>query len=435
MVGVKRSSFLTRPYEGCVVFQATLLLPLLIGCAGAGTPPEAPVCPTAIPTASAAAVIEILPPELSSDAPPPVPIGMEAFANQEVLSNASAAVRSEVSLSSVRVRSDGSTLRIEVDGLGEQAALARCEAVVRSGLQANAKEAPAGLREQRNSAYRRIAELEQSLSNVAASQSGPTDPDAYVSWAKEASSQLTASVGVPGALLDRYEARTLNAIQERLAEAMQNHAQLVASGRGPRHPDVAEAERRRTALESWFLKQKQQEAEALNAIVAAWDKEEKRRVPEPLAWQRAFARASLAYLEKASDAGAVAFVAPVRLRLAAYEAAVLAIEEATLDSNYGPKHPKRFVLRVHAISARDQFERERALEVERLRRRIGELEQVRQATKAPAPIDERTEMLRKEREHLVGVILELDRRQMEAERAAPRMRVRDVCAPVPDGRP
>jgi hypothetical protein len=381
------------------------------------------------------AVVEILPPELTSDAPAVVPIGLEAFANQEVLSNASAAVRSEVSLSSVRVRSDGTTLRIEVDGLGEQAALARCEAVVRAGLQASAKETPSGLREQRDSAHRRIVELEQSLSNVAASDSGPTDPDAYVSWAKEASSQLTSSVGVPGALLDRYEARTLNTIQERLLEATQEHAQLAASGRGPRHPDVVEAERQRTAVEAWFLKQKQHEAEALNAIVAAWDKEEKRRVPKPLAWQRAYARASLAYLEKASDPETVAFVAPVSVRLAAYEAAVLAIEEATLDSNYGPKHPRRIVLRVHAQGARDRFERERALEVERLRRRIGELDQARQATSDPAPVDERTEMLRREREHLVGVILELDQRQVAAERSAPRMRVRDVCAPVPDGRP
>jgi hypothetical protein len=50
-------------------------------------------------------------------------------------------------------------------------------------------------------------------------------------------------------------------------------------------------------------------------------------------------------------------------------------------------------------------------------------------------MDERTEMVRKEREHLVGVILELDRRELEAEQSVPRMRVRDVCAPDRDERP
>jgi hypothetical protein len=393
------------------------------------------VCPEEVPTASAVAIVELLPHEVTSDPSAPVPIGIESFATQEVLLNASTAVRSEISNANVRVHIEGSTVRIEVDGLGEQAALARCEAVVRAGLQANAKEAPSGLREQRDEAHRRMVELEQSLSNVATPESGPTDPEAYVSWAKEALRQLTSSVGVPGALVDRYEGRTLHVIRERWLEATQQHAELAASGRGSRHPDVIVAERRRTAFEAWFLKQKRQEAEALNAIVAAWDQEDKRRVPKPLAWQRAYARASLAYLEKASDPSAVAFVAPVNLRLAAHERAVLAVEEAMLEPNHGPKHPSRLVLQARAIRVQDRFERERALEVERLRRRIGELDRARQASTAPASMDERTEMVRKEREHLVGVILELDRRELEAEQSVPRMRVRDVCAPDRDERP
>ena len=410
-------------------------LPLLIGCSAAIESPEAPVCPAEIPTASAVATVEILPPELTNDPSAPVPIGIESFATQEVLQNASTAVRSEISNANVRVRIDGSAVHIEVDGLGEQAALARCEAVVRAGLQANAKEAPSGLREQRDEAHRRMVELEQSLSNVATPESGPTDPDAYVSWAKEALSQLTSSVGVPGALVDRYEGRTLNVIRERWLEATQQHAELAASGRGSRHPDVVVAERRRAAFEVWLLKQKRQEGEALNAIVAAWDQEDKRRVPKLLAWQRAYARGAFAYLETASDPGAVAFVAPVSLRLAAHERAVLAIEEAMLEPNCGPKHPSRFVLRARAISVQDRFQRERALEVERLRRRIGELDRARQATTTTASMDERTEMVRREREQLVGVILELDRRAREAEQSVPRMRVRDVCTLVPEGRP
>ena len=74
------------------VRYAGFLSVLMLGCSAAATPAKTPACPDAAANVTAAATVEILPPEV--DQAPPVPVGVETFAGPEVRSVASTAVRS-----------------------------------------------------------------------------------------------------------------------------------------------------------------------------------------------------------------------------------------------------------------------------------------------------------------------------------------------------
>lgn len=176
---------------------------MMLGCSGAQPAPPPAKCPDAPTTTSASARVEVLPAETAEANP--LPDVHDLFVSREVLAVASSAVRSEIGPSDVRVRQQGDELRIEVDGVGEQGALARCEAVLRAALQMQMPALPDALDEQREDAHRRLAELEQSLRDVPSDVDVGADPEAYVAWASEASRQLAASDSVAVALLDRPE--------------------------------------------------------------------------------------------------------------------------------------------------------------------------------------------------------------------------------------
>lgn len=402
------------------------LIPL-VGCAASPCPPSQAPAPSEPPPTTAAALVEVLPSEQGR--PSPVTVGAESFRTEEVLSLASAAVRSTVGADHVRVTEQDDGIRIEVEGRGEQGALARCEAVVRAAIRAaDAGEDLAWLRDERDGAERRLEELERSLQEVPVASGAPPDPDAFVAWAKEADNQLRIAEGLPVALLERSEGGALRSIQRLVADLMQRRDALLGSGKGERHPDVVRATRHQSLAEQWLARQKRQEAEALRLVVETWEAEDKRGVPTTLAWQRAWVRATLRYVEQQAEPDAAGFLAPLPLRLLANEAAHVGLEDALQSSRYGDNHPRRLANRARAQAVRAAFDRERAFQVQRLSKRLRSLEKSRKAASPEARLDPREHELRKQRDELAGIIVELDRRRRKAEQSPPKLRVREVCS-------
>lgn len=308
---------------------------------------------------------------------------------------------------------------VRVDGKGEQGALARCEAVVRAGMASTLPD-DAWLIEKRDRAMDRLAMLDRSIESAPV-LAEPANPEAYIEWAKETAAALDASTALPAGLDGRPELRAVEAMQRDMVEVRGLLNQLQASGLLSRHPEVMEAERRRKAIEDRLMGQRRAEADALRLLTEAWSRAGKGTPHER--WRSAMLQARLWYLEKAT-LGAVAFLAPVELRLLGLEHGMLRARDEALAVRMGDRHPERIVVLAKLESIGEAFERGRAAALVIAREQLNT-----RGKTMPAPgEDERERAMRAERDEVVSLLLELHRRAAVA--SEPGSRVRRACAVI-----
>ncbi len=328
---------------------------------------------------------------------------------------------------------------MSVPGDSSQAALARCNAIMRA-LVALVTPTPAHqiewLHTERDRTLRELANLHESLRRVDTLASAALQlPDNAHVAIMIVEGQLhaldEASVRSGSALSDSMPSDLI--LRARDLAAARAERERVASVHGPRSLPLIAANVRENALERLYAQQRLAEQDVLRSVLSSLRRIDAR--PRTTGVTAAMLSGMLAHLE--SDAvrndQIVATRAPTHLRAQADDAARERLEVAVLATRYGPNHPEMVVaverLRVRGLA----FEQERAESAAMLR---GVLTQAQGASsdalrravdEALRALDPRQSALAARREHLVELIETLARTEAESTDERFRARVASPC--------